>query len=70
MCPKLDALVPENPNKPYDVTELIKEVADGGSSSRSRPSMPECGGRVCPTWGRNVGVIANQPTPGGCPRCR
>jgi len=26
----LDTLVPDNPNKPYDIKELIRAVADGG----------------------------------------
>ena len=28
--PSLDTLVPDNPNKPYDIKELIEKVADEG----------------------------------------
>ena len=62
LCPKLDALVPENPNKPYDVTELIKAVADGGDflevASQYAPNVVVGFVRL---GGRSVGVIANQP---------
>lgn len=32
----LDTLVPSNPNKPYDIKELILKVVDEGTSSRFR----------------------------------
>ena len=36
-CPELEALVPTNPNKPYDVKELIESVADDGAFLEVQP---------------------------------
>jgi propionyl-CoA carboxylase beta chain len=62
MCPNLDALVPENPNKPYDVKELITSVADDGAflEVQSQYAANVVVGFVR-LGGRSVGVIANQP---------
>jgi len=61
-CPELDKLVPENPNKPYDVTELIAAVADNGAFLEVQPQYA---GNVVVGFvrlgGRSVGVVANQP---------
>ena len=59
----LDTLVPDNPNKPYDIKELILKVADDGDFFEIRrahaPATSSCGfGRV---EGRTVGFVANQP---------
>jgi propionyl-CoA carboxylase beta chain len=58
----LDTLVPDNPNKPYDITELILKVADEGDFFEIQPSF----GRNIVTGfgriaGRTVGFVANQP---------
>src|SRR3954468_22748344 len=58
----LDTLVPENPNKPYDIKELILKVADEGdffeiSESFARNIVTGFS-RVA---GRTVGFVANQP---------
>ena len=62
LCTVLDTLVPDNPNKPYDVTELIKAVADDGAFLEVQPQYA---GNVVVGYvrlgGRSVGVIANQP---------
>ena len=62
VCPSLDTLVPENPNKPYDVTDLIKAVADDGAFLEV---APQYAGNVVVGFvrlgGRSVGVVANQP---------
>ena len=58
----LDTLVPENPNKPYDVKELIAKVADEGDFFE----IQEAHARNIVTGfarieGTTVGVVANQP---------
>ncbi|QIB34919.1 acyl-CoA carboxylase subunit beta [Ancylobacter pratisalsi] len=58
----LDTLVPDNPNKPYDMKELIGKVVDEGDffeiqSSFARNILTGFG-RI---QGRTVGVVANQP---------
>jgi len=60
--PALDELVPLNANQPYDIKDLITEVADDG---RFLEVQPGYAGNVvvgfCRLGGRSVGVIANQP---------
>src|SRR5437016_5754189 len=58
----LDTLVPNNPNKPYDIKELILKVADEGDFFELQPAF----GRNIVTGfgriaGRTVGFVANQP---------
>ncbi|GAA2794997.1 acyl-CoA carboxylase subunit beta [Saccharopolyspora taberi] len=60
---ELDVLVPDSPNQPYDMREVITRVVDDGDflevSSLFAPNML-CGfGRVD---GASVGIVANQPT--------
>jgi propionyl-CoA carboxylase beta subunit len=58
----LDTLVPDNPNKPYDIKELILKVVDGGDFFELQEAFAKnivTGfGRI---GGRSVGVVANQP---------
>src|SRR5215218_319985 len=58
----LDTLIPDNPNKPYDIRELILKVADEGDFFEISPAFAKnivVGfGRVA---GRSVGFVANQP---------
>jgi propionyl-CoA carboxylase beta chain len=58
----LDTLVPDNPNKPYDIKELILKVVDEGDFFELQEAFAKnivTGfGRVA---GRTVGVVANQP---------
>jgi propionyl-CoA carboxylase beta chain len=58
----LDTLIPDNPNKPYDMKELILKVVDEGDFFEVSPSfaknMVTGFGRVA---GRSVGFVANQP---------
>jgi propionyl-CoA carboxylase beta chain len=60
--PSLDTLVPDNPNKPYDVRELVLKVVDEGDFfeiSEKFAANIVCGfGRM---EGRTVGFVANQP---------
>ena len=58
----LDTLIPDNPNKPYDMKELILKVADEGDFFEIQPDFARniiVGfGRMT---GRTVGFVANQP---------
>src|SRR6476620_9769489 len=58
----LDTLVPDNPNKPYDIKELILKVADEGDffelSAAYAKNIVTGFGRIA---GRTVGFVANQP---------
>ncbi|MEW5422902.1 acyl-CoA carboxylase subunit beta [Amorphus sp. 3PC139-8] len=60
--PSLDRLIPENPNKPYDMKELILKVVDEGDFFEVQESYAKnilIGfGRM---EGRTVGIVANQP---------
>jgi propionyl-CoA carboxylase beta chain len=60
--PSLDTLVPDNPNKPYDMKELILKIADEGDFFEIQENFAKniiTGfGRV---EGRSVGFVANQP---------
>ena len=60
--PSLDTLVPDNPNTPYDVRELIAKVADDGDVFEIQAlyarNIVVGFGRV---EGRTVGFVANQP---------
>ncbi len=61
-CPELDTLVPTNANKPYDVLDLIHQVADHGRFLEVQPEYaPNVVVGFCRLGGRSVGVIANQP---------
>lgn len=37
----LDTLVPENPNKPYDMKELISKTVDEGDFLKSKKASPK-----------------------------
>jgi propionyl-CoA carboxylase beta chain len=58
----LDTLIPDNPNKPYDIKELIQKVVDEGDffeiSATFARNIVTGFGRVA---GRTVGFVANQP---------
>ncbi len=58
----LDRLVPPDPAKPYDITELIVRVADEGEFFELQP---EFAGNIVIGFGRmngsTVGFVANQP---------
>src|SRR5215213_4879323 len=58
----LDTLVPDNPNKPYDIKELILKVADEGDffelGEAFAKNIITGFGRM---GGRTVGFVANQP---------
>ncbi|MCP5087028.1 MAG: acyl-CoA carboxylase subunit beta, partial [Rhodobacteraceae bacterium] len=58
----LDSLVPENPNKPYDMKELVAKVADEGDFYEMQADFAK---NILTGFirleGSTVGVIANQP---------
>ncbi|MBL8552049.1 MAG: acyl-CoA carboxylase subunit beta [Hyphomonadaceae bacterium] len=58
----LDRLIPDNPNKPYDMKELIEKVADEGDFFEVGPDF---GKNIITGFGRmdgsTVGFVANQP---------
>ena len=59
---KLNEMVPENPNKPYDMKEVIKTLADEGYFFEVQPLYAQ---NIIIGYirlnGRTVGVVANQP---------
>ncbi len=58
----LDTLVPDNPNKPYDIKELIVKVADEGDFFELQPNHAKnivIG--FARMEGSTVGIVANQP---------
>ena len=58
----LDTLIPDNPNKPYDMKELIAKVVDEGDFFEVQPTYA---GNIIVGYGRmegrTVGIVANQP---------
>jgi len=58
----LDTLVPPNPNKPYDMKELIEKVVDDGDFFEIQPSFAK---NILTGFarigGQPVGIVANQP---------
>ncbi len=58
----LDTLIPANPNKPYDMRELIQKLADEGDFFELQPSYARniiIG--FARMEGSTVGIVANQP---------
>jgi Acetyl-CoA carboxylase, carboxyltransferase component (subunits alpha and beta) len=58
----LDTLVPDNPNKPYDMKELIHKTVDDGDFFELQPEYAK---NIVIGFGRmegqTVGIVANQP---------
>ena len=58
----LDTLVPENPNKPYDMKELITKVVDDGDFFELQPDFAQ---NIVIGFARmdgsSVGIVANNP---------
>ncbi|MBS7536975.1 acyl-CoA carboxylase subunit beta [Ancylobacter sonchi] len=58
----LDTLIPDNPNKPYDIKELIGKVVDEGDFFEIQAAFA---GNIVTGFGRvegrTVGIVANQP---------
>jgi propionyl-CoA carboxylase beta chain len=60
--PSLDTLIPTDPNKPYDMMELIKKIVDDNDFFEIQPGYA---GNILTGFGRmegsTVGIVANQP---------
>src|SRR6201988_3832003 len=60
--PSLDTLIPDNPNKPYDIKELILKVVDEGDFFEIQDAFAR---NIVTGFarleGRPIGIIANQP---------
>jgi propionyl-CoA carboxylase beta subunit len=60
--PSLDTLIPDNPNKPYDMKELIVKIADEGDFFELQGDFA---GNIVTGFmrleGTTIGVVANQP---------
>ncbi len=58
----LNEIIPDNPNKPYDVLEVIAAIVDNGeyleSQKQFAPNIVTCFARFN---GQSVGIVANQP---------
>ncbi|RXK47736.1 acyl-CoA carboxylase subunit beta [Halorientalis pallida] len=58
----IDAVVPQEPNKGYDMFDVIDRVVDAGSTLELRP---EYGKEIITSFaridGRPIGIVANQP---------
>ncbi|NMH99831.1 acyl-CoA carboxylase subunit beta [Pseudonocardia acidicola] len=59
----LDTIIPDSPNTPYDIREVVNRVVDEGEFLEVQelfaPNIVVGFGRI---EGRSVGVVANQPT--------
>ena len=62
MEPSLDTLIPENPNKPYDMHEVIQAVTDNGRFLEVHADFAK---NIIVGFarfnGRSIGIVANQP---------
>jgi acetyl-CoA carboxylase carboxyltransferase component len=62
LCPELDEILPESPNVPYDMKQVIGHVVDDGDFMEYHASWGKsitCG--FARVDGRAVGVVGNQP---------
>ncbi|GAA4395792.1 acyl-CoA carboxylase subunit beta [Nibrella viscosa] len=60
--PNLNTLIPDNPNQPYDMREIIEELVDRGSFFEVHKNFAE---NIVVGFarlaGRSIGVVGNQP---------
>ncbi|MDR5700353.1 acyl-CoA carboxylase subunit beta [Agromyces sp. LY-1074] len=60
---RLDTVIPDSPNQPYDVHEIIEGVVDDGEFLEVQPLFaPNIVVGFARIDGRSVGIIANQPS--------
>jgi acetyl-CoA carboxylase carboxyltransferase component len=60
--PELDTFIPDSPNKPYDMKQVISKVVDDGEFLEVQPHFAEnvvCG--FARLGGYSVGIVGNQP---------
>jgi propionyl-CoA carboxylase beta chain len=61
--PELDAIVPDDPMKPYDMRSVIDRIIDDGAFLELQPGWaPNIIVGYAHLGGRSVGVVAQQPT--------
>src|SRR5215210_3636326 len=61
-APELDSFVPDSPNRPYDMKQVIEKVVDDGDFMELQPRFAEnivCG--FARLGGHSVGIVGNQP---------
>lgn len=62
MRPVLDTIIPDNPNQPYDMHEVIEQVMDQGSFLEVHKDFAE---NIIVGFarlaGKSIGIVANQP---------
>ncbi len=60
--PQLNSIIPDNPNQPYDMREVISEVIDDGTFLEVHKNFAE---NIVVGFarlaGRSIGIVANQP---------
>lgn len=60
--PALDTIMPDNPNQPYDIRDIIHEVVDAGSFFEVHETYAE---NIVVGFafmgGKSIGIVANQP---------
>lgn len=62
LTPKLREIVPANPNKPYDIVDVIQEVVDEGLFLQSQENYaPNIVTGFARIGGYSVGIIGNNP---------
>ena len=60
--PELNKIIPENPNKPYDIKEVVKLIVDDGEFYETQEHFAQnivVG--FARLGGQSVGIVANQP---------
>ncbi len=58
----LDAIIPDDPNKPYDMKEVIRMIVDGGQFFEIHEGYaPNIVVGFARLGGHSVGIVANQP---------
>ncbi|MDD3501581.1 MAG: acyl-CoA carboxylase subunit beta [Candidatus Cloacimonadales bacterium] len=62
LCDNLSALIPDNPNKPYDMFEVIKSIVDDGDFLEVAKQFAQ---NIIVGFsrlnGQTIGIVANQP---------
>jgi methylmalonyl-CoA decarboxylase alpha subunit len=59
---ELNTIIPDNPNKPYDIVDVIRLIADNGDFDEVQPNFAQnmVTGFVRIN-GQSIGIVANQP---------
>ncbi len=62
LCDALDSIIPANPNKPYDMKDVIRDVVDEGDFLEVHADFaPNILVGFATLDGRPIGIVANQP---------